>query len=83
MLILQRQEKVRVMVVIVSSMGAVYGPLMKDLKKVLGCNHKEMKKLARQMPDTVILGSMEIWRNNAKRIERGNQEVANALIKDE
>jgi hypothetical protein len=29
------------------------------------------------------LGSMEIWRNNTKRVERGNQEVANALIEDE
>jgi hypothetical protein len=56
---------------------------MKDLQKVLRCNNKEMKKLARQMSDTVILGSMEIWRNNAKRIERANQEVANALIEDE
>jgi hypothetical protein len=79
----QREEEVRVTVVIVSSMGAVYGPSMKDLQKVLRCNDKEMKKLARQMSNTVILGSMEIWGNNAKRIERENQEVVNALIEDE
>jgi hypothetical protein len=83
MLSTQQQEEVRVTVVIVSSMGAVYGPSMKNLQKVLRCNDKEMKKLARQMSDTVILGSMEIWRNNAKRIGRGNQEVASALIEDE
>jgi hypothetical protein len=39
---------------------------MKDLQKVLRCNDKEMKELARQTSETVILGSMEIWRNNAK-----------------
>jgi hypothetical protein len=42
-----------------------------------------MKKLARQMSETVILGSMEIWRNNVKRIERGNRKDANKLIADE
>jgi hypothetical protein len=81
MLSTQRQEEVKVTVVIVSSMEAVHGPSMKDRQKVLRCNDKEMKKLARQMSDTVILGSMEIWRNNAKRIERGNQEVANVRLK--
>jgi hypothetical protein len=64
-------------------MGVVYGPSMKDLQKMLRCNDKEMKKVARQMSNTVILGSMEIWRNNAKQIERGNQKVANALVEDE
>jgi hypothetical protein len=61
-------------------MAAVYGPSIEDLQKVLRCNDKEMKKLAREMSDTVILGSMEIWRNNVKRIERGNQEAASPLI---
>jgi hypothetical protein len=56
----QRQEEVRVTAMIVSSMGAVYGLSMKDLQKVLRCNGEEMKKLARQMSDTVILGSVEI-----------------------
>jgi hypothetical protein len=66
MLSTQRQEEVRVTV---SSMAEVYGPSMKDLQKVLRCNDKEMKKLAKKMSDTVILGSMEIWPNSAKRIE--------------
>jgi hypothetical protein len=76
-------EKVRVTAVIVSSMGAVYGPSMKDLQKVLRCNDQEMKKLARKMSETVILGSMEIWRNNVKQIERGNRDDVNDLITDE
>jgi hypothetical protein len=62
----ERQEKVRVTAVIVSSMGAVYEPSMKDLQKVLRCNDQEMKTLARHMSEIVILGSMEIWRSNVK-----------------
>jgi hypothetical protein len=64
-------------------MAAVYGPSMNDLQKVLRCNDQEMKKLARQMSETIILGSMEIWRNNVKRIERGNRGEANELIANE
>jgi hypothetical protein len=77
----QRGEvKVRVTAVIVSSMGAVYGQSMKDLQKVLRCNDKEMKKLARQMSETVIVGSMEIWRKNAQEIAEGTREDVNELI---
>jgi hypothetical protein len=57
----EQQEKMRATAVIVSSMEAVYGPSMKDLQKVLRYNDQEMKKLARQMSETLILGSMEIW----------------------
>jgi hypothetical protein len=75
--------KVRVTAVIVSSMGAVYGRSMKDLQKVLRCNDKEMKKLARQMSETVIVGSMEIWRKNAQDIARGTRDDVNELIAEE
>jgi hypothetical protein len=64
-------------------MGAIYGPSMKDLQKVLRCNNKEMKKLERKMSETVISGSWEIWRNNAKHIGRGNREEVNQLIAEE
>jgi hypothetical protein len=36
-----RQEKVRVTAIIVSSMGAISGPSMKDLQKILRCNNKK------------------------------------------
>jgi hypothetical protein len=78
-----RQEKVRVMAIIVSSMGAIYGPSMKDLQKMLRCNNKEMKKLERKMSETVIPGSLEIWRNNVMQIERGNRDDVNELIAEE
>jgi hypothetical protein len=42
-----------------------------------------MKKLERKMSETVIFGSWEIWRNNAKHIDRGNREEVNQLIAEE
>jgi hypothetical protein len=71
------------MAIIVSSMGAVYGPSMKDLQKILRCSNKEMKKLERKMSETAILVSLEIWRNNAMQIERGNRDDVNKLITEE
>jgi hypothetical protein len=78
-----RNEEIRVTAVIVSSMKAVYGPSLKDLQKVLGCSDREMRKLGRKMSETVILGSMEIWRQNAREIERGREEAANQMIQEE
>jgi hypothetical protein len=79
----QQHKEVRVTAVIVSSMGAVYGPSIKDLQKVLRCNDQEMKKLARKMSETVILGSMEIWRDNVRQVEPGNRDEVNEIIRDE
>jgi hypothetical protein len=42
-----------------------------------------MKKRERKMSETVILGSLEIWRNNAMQIERGNRDDVNELIAEE
>jgi hypothetical protein len=56
---------------------------MKDLQTILRGNSKEMKKPARKMPGTAILGSLEIWRNNAMQIKRGNRGHVNALIAEE
>jgi hypothetical protein len=78
-----RQAKVRVTTIILSSVGAVYGPSMKDLQKILRCNNEAMKKLERKMSETAILGSLEIWRNNAMQMERGNRDDVNELIAEE
>jgi hypothetical protein len=56
------RKRVRVSPIIVSSMGAIYAPSLKALKKILQCNDRELRKVGRQMSDTVIKGSMEIWR---------------------
>jgi hypothetical protein len=56
---------------------------MKDLQKILRCNDKEMKNLERKMSETTILGSLEIWRNNAVQIERGARDHVNELIAEE
>jgi hypothetical protein len=60
MLSTERHEKTRLTVVTVSSMGEICGPSIKELQKVLRCNDKEMKQFARQMSETVFLGSLEI-----------------------
>jgi hypothetical protein len=64
-------------------MGALYGPSMKDLQKVLRCNDKELRRLGRQMSETMIVGSMEIWRQNARRIEAGSRKEVNEMIEEE
>jgi hypothetical protein len=74
---------VKVTAVIVSLMGALYGPSIKDLQKVLGCNDKELRRFGRQMSETVIVGSMEIWRQNARHIEAGSREEVNEMVKEE
>jgi hypothetical protein len=79
----ERQEEVRITAVIVSSMGAVYGPSLKDLQKVLRCSDREIKEIGKKMSDTVIIGSMEIWRQNAREIEVGTREEGNAVIEAE
>jgi hypothetical protein len=43
-------------------------PSLKDFQKVLRCNDKEMQKVGKRMSETAIVGSMEIWRHNAKKL---------------
>jgi hypothetical protein len=77
------RKQVRVIAVIVSSRGAVYVPTMKDLQKVLKCNDRELKKLARKMSKTVIAGSMEICRQTTRNIGAGMDDEENRLIEEE
>jgi hypothetical protein len=65
--------KTRIIPVIVSSMGAVYGESMKALKQLLKCQDKGLRKLGVQMSTTVIIGSHEIWREFVR--ERKNEDV--------
>jgi hypothetical protein len=79
----RRQEEVRVTAVILSSIGTVYGLSMKDLQKVLRFNDRELRRLGRQMSKTVIVGSVEIWRQNARHTEAGSREEVNEMIEEE
>jgi hypothetical protein len=81
-----RRGEVRVTAVIVSSMGAIYDKSLKCLQKVLGCTDREMRKLGRKMSEAVIRGSMEIWRQSAKKIfqeEASESEEASAVMEEE
>jgi hypothetical protein len=78
-----RRSEVRITAVIVSSMGAVYNQSLKNLRKVMGCTDQKIRKLGRKMSEVVIIGSMEIWRQNAPEIEREPENEANALVEEE
>jgi hypothetical protein len=75
-------KQVRVTTVIVSSMGAVYVPSMNDLQKVLKRNDRKLKKLTKKMLETVIVGSMEIWRQATRDRGAGMNEEVNRLIEE-
>jgi hypothetical protein len=78
-----RNEQVHVTAVIVSSMGAVYLPSLKGLQIILKCNDRELRKLGRRMSEAAIMGSMEIWRQYVRRVERGTQEGGNLMVEAE
>ena len=69
--------------VIVSSMGAIYGPSLRELQKVLRCSNENIRKIGKKMSETVLVGSMEIWRQNAHGIERSHHAEANVVIEAE
>jgi hypothetical protein len=68
-------EEVRVTLVIVSSLGAIYLPSLNDLQKVLRWSDQQLRQLGRKMPGTVMSDSMEIWRQNAHRTEKRTKEA--------
>jgi hypothetical protein len=63
-------DKVRVIPIIVSSFGAVYGESMKLLKQILKCEDEKLKKIAVKMSEAVMIGSFELWRKYTSTIER-------------
>jgi hypothetical protein len=77
------EKEVRITAVIVSSMGAVYDKSLRDLKTVLNCTDKELKKLGKRMSEAVLTGSLEIWRRSAQEFRYGSDAVANHLIAEE
>jgi hypothetical protein len=65
-----RQQPVNVTAVIVSSMGAVYPKSLKELRKILCCTSREIRKLGRRMSNAAITGSMKIWHQFAQNMRR-------------
>jgi hypothetical protein len=53
----------------VSSLGAVYRETLKEMRKLIGCSKPTLRKLANKMAETVIRGSMKIWREYAKKMQ--------------
>jgi hypothetical protein len=71
-----RHTPVRVTAVIVSSMGAVYGPSLAALRRVLACSDQELIRLCRRMSEAVIVGSFGIWRVHARECAAMNSEMS-------
>jgi hypothetical protein len=69
--------RARVSAMIVSSLGAVHLPSLRQLHGILKCDDRQLRKLGRRMSETVISGSIEIWRQFAREMDRveGNQEA--------
>jgi hypothetical protein len=66
-----RGQQVNVTAIIVSSMGAVYAPSLKALKRILNCSASELHRLGKKMSEAAVLGSMAIWCMIAGNRERG------------
>jgi hypothetical protein len=75
-----RNMAVRVTVVIVSSLGAVYAESLKELHKMLKCDNRKLRKLGQRMSEAAIEGSREIWRDYAKTMNHERGEEADAVI---
>jgi hypothetical protein len=65
-----REIHVEIIPIIVSSLGAVHARSIEARRNLLLCNDKEMKRIGRQLSETVIIRSMEIWRRYARDIRR-------------
>jgi hypothetical protein len=55
-------------------MGAIFKESAQRLHSILRCDKKEFERHLREMSETVIAGSFEIWRKHVKRIHTGREE---------
>ena len=78
-----RRQDVRVTAVIVSSMGAVYTPSLKDMQKVLKCTDRQIKEIGKQMSETVIRGSLAIWRQDTCERHEEHREQEREIMEQE
>jgi hypothetical protein len=80
-----RHQPVNVTAMIVSSMGAVYGPSLKLLGTILGCSDREIRRLGQRMSDPVTMGSLKMWHETMRNREQGVTygETGDALMAQE
>jgi hypothetical protein len=58
-------------------------PSLKDLQKVSRCSDKAMPELERKMLAIVMFDSMEIWRENGRKMEQGVRENVKEMVQEE
>jgi hypothetical protein len=79
-----RGTQVRVTVIIVSSLGAVYKESLKEIGQLTRCTKEVLRKLAKKMSYTVVNGSMKLWREYAKNMDHNHgREEADARVEAE
>jgi hypothetical protein len=55
-----------------------------EIQKLTRCDTEALRKLGRKMSETVIMGSMKLWREYTKTMERANHgEEATRRIEEE
>jgi hypothetical protein len=65
---------VRIIQVIVSSLGSMYSKTMVLLKKLLKCEDQMLKKIERKIAEAAIYGSFEVWRKYISSKERPKED---------
>jgi hypothetical protein len=53
---------VEIILIIVSSLGAIHARSLEALRNFFFCNDKKIKRIARPLSQTLIVRSIEIWR---------------------
>jgi hypothetical protein len=59
-----------IILIIVSSLRAVYARSLETLRNLLLCDDKKMKRIRRRLSEATIMGSMEIWREYTRDMPR-------------
>jgi hypothetical protein len=69
--------RARVSAIIVSYLGAVHLPSLRQLNGILKCDDRKLRKLGRRMSESVMSGSIEILRQFTREMEwnQGNAEA--------
>jgi hypothetical protein len=78
-----RDMRVEIILVIVSSLGAVNPESLEALRTLLFYGDKGMRKIGRQLSEAVITGSFRIWRGYARNMNHGEDPRIGRIAEQE
>jgi hypothetical protein len=76
-----RRMRVKIIPIIVSSLGAVYPDTLTELGEILKCNEKEKKKLGRRISEAALMGSFRMWRGHMKELAQAEDRRVGAFAR--